>query len=296
MRSPTPSLAERVAVRSEAFVELSKLRIASLVLVSTAVGALLAARALSPLAFLGVLAGTLAAAGGANALNQVLERRLDARMRRTAKRPLPTGRLTPSEAAWFGVSAALVGVAVVGVFGSAWAAALTFATVLLYVAVYTPLKRITPWSTWVGAVPGALPPLIGAAAADGGAPTSALWLFAVVFFWQVPHFYAIAWRYREDYRAAGFPMRPVVDRSGRRTGSEGLAAAAAMVLCSLLPTLDGSLGLVHGGVALVLGVLFVAAVARFARRRSEATARGAFVASILYLPCLFAGLMLDRLV
>ena len=243
-----------------AYVDLTKPRIAVMVLVTVATGFVLGARGASnPSTLLLTLLGTGLVAGGASAWNQYLERFRDLRMRRTAGRPLPSGRLAPAEAAVFGV--ALGG-------RSAWrswswgptspSAAVALATFVLYVAVYTPLKPRTTLNTAVGAVPGALPPVIGWAAATGRLGVEAWALFLIVFLWQFPHFLAIAWIYRDDYARAGYKMLPTVDPRGAITGRQAAGYALALVPAGLLPTVVGLAGPCYFAGALVLGLFYLA--------------------------------------
>ena len=242
------------------------------------------------------LVGAGLVAAGGSALNQVLERRLDARMRRTANRPLPAGRIAPEEAAAFG--AGLSGSGLAYLLATVPTAALVAAAVTLvtYVLVYTPLKSVTVWNTVIGAVPGALPPVIGWCAARGwdGAGTSFA-LFAVLFLWQLPHFMAIAWMYRDDYAAAGLQMLPGIDSSGKRTASAMILTAAALV-----PT-GAIAGLAVGGWlsatgATIVGLYFLWRSFEFYWSRSDREARRVLRASLVYLPCVFALLLIDALV
>jgi protoheme IX farnesyltransferase len=239
------------------------------------------------------LLGTALLGGGGSALNQYWERRPDGAMSRTGSRPLPAGRLVPPAALWFGSILAAAGLALLLLAGwfPALLGALTFG---LYLFAYTPLKRVTPHSVFVGAVPGALPPLIGWAAAGGSLGAEAWALFAILFIWQVPHFMAIAWLYREDYRAAGFPMVSVLDRDGRLTALEMVWTTVILILASLAPAVLGFAGPWYLSGALLLGLGLFFAALRFARERTDARARQALRASIIYLPLLFLLLILDR--
>lgn len=288
--------AAQPASRSRAadFLELTKPRITFLVLVTAAVGYALGLRdGFEASAFVSMLAGTGLLSGGAAALNQYLERDADGRMERTRHRPLPAGRLAPEEALVFGLAISAAGLALLAVAG--WlAAALGLATAASYVLLYTPLKRVTSLCTVVGAVPGALPPMIGWAAARGELGAGAWALFAVLFLWQLPHFLALAWLYREDYARAGFPMLTVADRSGSSTGRQAVLYTAALLPVSLIAGSLASAGTGYLWAASALGLGFTACAAWFAWRRSAAAARSLFLASILYLPALFAVLVLDR--
>ncbi len=278
------------------FVELAKPRIAVLVLFTVGAGVLLASgRNVSFLVLLHTVLGTALVAAGASALNQWFERDSDALMRRTANRPLPSGRLQAIEVFVFGLALALGGVLYLTLSLNyllpALLAALTF---VLYVVVYTPLKRRTPLNTLIGAVPGALPPVIGWCAARGEFTREAGLLFAVLFLWQVPHFLAIAWMYRDEYARAGLLMLPVVDRGGQRTGQYMILYCVALLAVSLQPVLLGDAGLLYLGGASLLGLTFLATAIGFYRQRSHGRARRALRASLLYLPGLLALLLLDR--
>ena len=210
------------------YVALTKPRLNFLVVLTTAAGYFLGAPgSLDFWAMASAVVGTALVAGGAAVLNQVYERDTDALMRRTRMRPLPDGRVAPTDATLFGLALTGCGLMLLAARANSWAALLALATVVIYLIVYTPMKRISSLSTLVGAVPGALPPLIGWAASHGAASTGGGVLFAIVFLWQIPHFMAIAWLYRDDYRKAGFTMLPVVEPDGRRTGRQAVLYAAA---------------------------------------------------------------------
>jgi protoheme IX farnesyltransferase len=241
------------------------------------------------------MVGTALVAGGAAALNQVWERQTDGRMRRTLTRPLPGGRLNAGEATWFGVLLSATGLAQLAFGVNAMAASVAAATLISYVLVYTPLKLRTSLATLVGAIPGALPPVIGWAAATGRISLPALVLFGIVFLWQMPHFLAIAWLFRDDYARAGIPLLPVLEPDGRRTGQQALSYAAALWPVSLLPAVVGLAGVAYALVATVLGLLFIWLSFRFAQTRSMPNARTLFLFSITYLPLLLGALVADRL-
>jgi heme o synthase len=288
---------ERVQTRTAAdFVTLTKPRLNLLVLVTTLVGVYLAAPEGVPLAILvHTLVGTALVAGGAAALNQVWERDTDRLMRRTRMRPLPGGRLAVNEGAWFGVALSAIGLAELAIKVNVLSASVAALTLASYMLVYTPMKRRTSLSTLVGAIPGALPPVIGWAAATGSITLPALVLFGIVFFWQMPHFLAIAWIYRDEYAAAGIPLLPVLEPDGRRTGHQALLYAAALWPVSLMPTVVGLAGAPYTVVATALGFAFIALAFLFARERSPVTARRLFLFSITYLPLLWGALVADRL-
>jgi protoheme IX farnesyltransferase len=277
------------------YVELTKPRIAVVVLFTVAVGYLLAAGGKPELVPLWhTLFGTALVASGASALNQLLERHSDARMRRTEGRPLPSGRLHPAEVLVFGSALGVGGVFYLALMlRQPWAALVAAVTFASYVFVYTPLKRVTTLNTLVGAVPGALPPVIGWAAVRATASAEVVTLFLIVFLWQVPHFMAIAWIYRDDYARAGLRMLPVGDRAGRATGGAMVAYCLALLLVSLTPVLAGSAGAMYLAGALLLGLGFLACAAGFARSCTVAHARRVLRASLIYLPALLALLLLD---
>jgi protoheme IX farnesyltransferase len=293
---PETSVGAGTAQRFGDFVALTKPRLNLLVLVTTLAGLYLASPAGVDAGLLvNTLIGTALVAGGAAALNQVWEWRTDARMRRTATRPLPGGRLGIVEGTWFGVLLSVIGLAQLLIAVNATAAAVAGSTLISYVLVYTPLKPHTSLATLVGAIPGALPPVIGWSAATGRISLEALVLFGIVFFWQMPHFLAIAWLYRDDYANAGIPLLPVLEPDGRRTGQQALIYSAALWPVSLLPAAVGLAGIPYMIVATVLGLLFVWLALRFARERSMQTARALFLFSITYLPLLLGALVVDRL-
>ena len=258
-------------------------------LVTTAAGLYLAAPEGVPSAvLLHTLVGTALVAGGAAALNQVWERDTDALMRRTRRRPVASGRLRAPEGSWFGLALSAAGLVELAVGVNVISAAVAAFTLGSYVLVYTPLKRRTSLATLVGGVPGALPAVIGWVAATGALTLPALVLFGIVFFWQMPHFLAIAWLYRDDYAAAGIPLLPVLEPDGRRTGRQALLYSAALWPVSLMPPLVGLGGGAYTIVATVLGFMLLALSARFARDRS--TVSGAPVVPLFdHLPAAAAG-------
>src|SRR3982751_5567638 len=227
-----------------------------------------------------VLLGTGFVAGGASAFSQVIERALDALMRRTRTRPLPDQRLQPIDGILFGCAITLAGLLLIVAASNLLAAGVALATLVTYVAIYTPLKRRSSFGTVIGAIPGALPPIIGWAAIEGTLTVEAWTLFGIMFLWQLPHFLAIAWMYREDYARAGFPMLPVIEPDGRSTGWQAVVYAAALVPLSLAPTLMRMAGDVYFAGALVLGLGFLWLTIRFARTRAMQDARKVFFGSI----------------
>jgi protoheme IX farnesyltransferase len=276
------------------YLELTKPRVAVLVLFTVAIGALLATGfGTDPLRLWHTLLGTALVAAGASALNQFLERHSDALMKRTANRPLPSGRLLPAQVLLFGLSLGLGGIVYLAVaLQQVWAPAVAGFTFVSYVLVYTPLKRVTSLNTLVGAIPGALPPVIGWTAARGVLDVDVLALFLILFLWQVPHFLAIAWIYREDYGRAGLCMLPVADRTGL-TGRCMVIYCLTLIPVSLIPAALGTAGWVYVGGALVLGIAFLTCAVQFLQMRSLARARRVMRASLLYLPLLLALLLLD---
>jgi protoheme IX farnesyltransferase len=278
------------------FVALTKPRLNFLALLTTLAGLYLASPDGVPLGLLvHTLVGSALVAGGAASLNQALEHRTDALMRRTRQRPVPDGRIGLAESVWFGLFLSVAGIGELWFGANGVAAGVALVTHLSYVLVYTPLKTRTSLSTLVGAVPGALPPVIGWSAATGEISLPAIVLFGIVFMWQMPHFLAIAWMYRDDYAAAGIPLLPVTEPDGRRTGRQALLYAAALWPVSILPAVVGLAGVVYCVVATLLGMGFVSLGGAFARDRSLATARRLFFFSILYLPLLLLVLVIDRL-
>ena len=278
------------------FLALTKPRLNLLVLITALGGMYLAApQGVPPLTLLHALIGTALVAGGAAALNQVWERDTDGLMRRTRTRPVPDGRVHAVEGAFFGTVLALAGLIQLATGVNLISAAVAAVTLASYVLLYTPLKRRTWLSTLVGAFPGALPPVIGWSAATGEISAAAVALFAIVFFWQMPHFLAIAWLYREDYARAGLPLLPVLEPDGRSTGRQAFAYALLLLPVSIAPAALGLAGPVYVACAVALGAVLLLLSARFARERSTAAARRLFLASIIYLPVLWAVLVADRL-
>jgi protoheme IX farnesyltransferase len=277
------------------YVALTKPRLNFLVVVTSAAGYYLGAPPSAPLGEMAAaVAGTTLLAGGAASLNQVYERDTDGLMRRTRTRPLPDGRISSVDATIFGTILSAAGLAVLAAKTNLLAALLALATILIYLTIYTPLKRRSPAATLIGAIPGALPPLIGWAAAHGSVALGGAGLFAIVFLWQVPHFMAIAWLYRDDYGTAGFPLLPVIDPGGRRAGRQALIYAAALVPASAIPALAGVTGTVSLVATLVLGIVLLVLAGQFASERSDRTARRLFYASITYLPLVWIAMVADK--
>ena len=285
------------AARSRAsdFVALAKPRLNLLVVASALAGYVMAGgEMLDAIRVICTVAGTALVAGGASALNQVIERVPDSLMRRTRMRPMPDGRLQPFEGVAFGTTLVLAGLALLAAGVNLLSAAVALTTLLTYALIYTPLKRRTSFATVIGAIPGALPPVIGWAAARDSLSQGAWVLFAIVFLWQLPHFLAIAWMYREDYGRAGFPMLPVIEPDGRSTARQAVFYCAALLPVSLAPTLLGMASTVYFFSALGLGLLFLTLTLKFARTRAVADARRLFFGSIIYLPILWILMIAGR--
>jgi protoheme IX farnesyltransferase len=240
------------------------------------------------------LLGTLLVAGGTGTLNQYIERRFDAQMRRTARRPLAAGRIEPSRALWFGILLSCAGGIHLAAAVNALASLLAVLTLVSYLFLYTLLKRKTPLCTLIGALPGAMPPMIGWAAASGKLSLEAWVLYAMLFLWQFPHFMAIAWMYREDYARAGYLVLPLGERRGSFAAWQSLVPPLALLPLSLAPTILGHAGSVYLVGALLLSSTFLYFGARLALGRSNAIARRLLFASIVYLPVIFGLLVLDK--
>lgn len=276
------------------YLALTKPRITWLILMSTGIGYYFGHS--GPLDWLLVfhaLLGTALIASGTATLNQWYERDADARMKRTAGRPIPAGEVAPRNALLFGLALLVAGEIELALGVNPLTAWVGLATVVSYLLFYTPLKQRTWWSTTVGAFPGAAPPLIGFAAARGELTLEAWILFAIVFLWQFPHFYAIAWMYRDDYARAGIRMLPVVEPDGISTSRQIVLTAAILIPVSLLPSFYSMTGHWYLAAALILGGLFLKSAALCARQRTAAHARGVLKASVMYLPLLYLALLLD---
>ena len=278
------------------YLALTKPRVVAMVLVTTAVGFHLGSVG-SPLflRLLYTLAGTALAAAGTLALNQYMERDVDARMERTRHRPLPEGRVHPGEALGLGCALLVAGVALLALAVEPLAAVVTAAIAIIYLLLYTPLKRVSSLCSLVGAIPGALPPVAGWAAARGTLGPEPWILFAIMFLWQIPHTLAIGRLYRDDYARAGIRVLPVVDRDGRTTGVQAVTNCLALLPVAILPTLVGLAGAIYFLIALVLGLAFLWSAVGLARGGSTADARRLLFASLVYLPVLLAVMALDKL-
>jgi protoheme IX farnesyltransferase len=275
--------------------ELFKMRLTTLVLLTTLAGFYLGSRGpVSRGLMFSTVLGAALLAGGASALNQLLEREHDAKMRRTQDRPLPSGRLTPEAVLMIGGVCAGTGLVWLALAVNPLTALLGAITLGSYVFIYTPLKRVTTLNTAIGAIPGAMPPLMGWTAARGEISAEGWSLFAIICFWQLPHFLAIAWMYRDEYAKAGFVMLPVVDAGGERTGRQAFCHTLGLLPVSLAPFLYHLAGPVYLGGAMALGAAFIWCAFQFARQRTLLRARALFYASILYLPILFGLMVFDK--
>jgi len=281
--------------RLKDFVELTKPRVVIMILVTTLVGFYLGTLGVPDyIRLLHTLIGTALAAGGTLALNQLMEREADAKMQRTKLRPLPDGRLQPFDALVFGFVITVGGLIHLSLMVNTLSAAVTAAIVISYLFAYTPLKQKTSLCSTVGAIPGALPPVIGWAAARGSLDIEAWILFAIMFLWQVPHSLAIGWLYREDYARAGFRLLAVVDTDGKSMSYQIVANCFALLSVGLIPSLIGLTGSLYFFTALVLGGIFLWSGINLARSCSQTAARRLIFASLLYLPILLVIMMLDK--
>ncbi len=274
--------------------QLVKARLTFLVLITTGVGFYLARTPVDFGGLLHVLFGSALAAAGASALNQWWERDLDALMSRTRQRPVPAGRMRARNALMLGCALSAAGVIYLATLTNLLAASLAALTVIIYIFAYTPLKRLTTINTLVGAIPGALPPLIGWAAARGSLDFAAWTLFAILFIWQMPHFFAIAWMCRHDYECAGFRMLSRDDESGVRSASQAVLFCIGLLLIGGIPAFIGMAHPLYLVAELILGGAFTALAMRFHRAGNLGNARLLFLASIIYLPLLLAALMIAR--
>jgi protoheme IX farnesyltransferase len=278
------------------YLELTKPRLSLLSVVTALVGYFAARPGPDPRRVLFLALGASLAAGGVAALNQWIECDTDARMNRTAQRPIPTGRVATGSAFVLGWAMCFAALIMLFTQVGRLSALFTLLTIASYLGCYTPAKRTSRWSTEIGAVAGAFPPLIGWSAAEGGVSALGWILFGILFFWQIPHFMAIAWIYRSDYRAVNFPMLPVRDETGGKVARWSIAATACLVLVSLLPPLLGLASLWYGSWALAVGACFLWRAAAFLRAADrDAGARRLFLFSLAYLPLLLGALVADRL-
>ena len=277
------------------YIALTKPRITWLILMSTAIGFYFGAAAgWTWLTFLHTLVGTGLIASGTAALNQWYEAEADAKMKRTEGRPLPAGLISAAKALWFAIGLSILGFLELGLGNNWLTAGLGLFTLASYLFVYTPLKQRTPHSTTVGAIPGAMPPLIGYAAAHGSLTWDAWALYAILFVWQFPHFYAIAWMYREDYGNAGIRMLPVVDRDGTSTAWHIAVTSLLLIPVSLAPVFLSMTGKVYLAGAVAMGLFYLYLSAQTLRSLTFASARAVLLASVIYLPVLYVLLLLDH--
>ena len=292
--SSTAALAQ--PTKLGAYIALTKPDVSLLVLMTTGAGFYMGARGPMPwLHMLHVIFGTMMIAAGTAALNHYIERESDRFMRRTASRPLPTGQLTPAEALRFGLGLALAGAVDLYYSAGSIACLLGVFTSLSYLLAYTPLKKRTVWATFIGAIPGAIPPMIGWTAATGELGTGAWLLFAILFLWQFPHFHAISWMYREDYARAGILMLPVVDKDGTRTFRQIVLYAASLVAVSLLPAIMGFAGMLYFFGALVTCTGLVQVCLWAASAKTNTRAKWLMHATVLHIPILLGLMMYDKL-
>ncbi|RLE27775.1 MAG: protoheme IX farnesyltransferase [Acidobacteria bacterium] len=276
------------------YLEMSKARLSAMVVFSTIAGYLLSSRGAGHLDhLLWTALGTALAAFGASIFNQILETELDAKMERTQDRPLPSGRMPRGRAQIYGWASSVAGVVLLATFVNLLTSALALAVILVYTLVYTPMKIRTSANTLVGAVVGAVPPVIGWTAYSGRIEIGALILFGILFTWQVPHFLALAWMYREDYARGGFQMLPAVDALGRFTARTALVYALALQPLTLMVYAEGLSGITFLIIAQALGLAFAVAALPFYRERTRLTARRLFLASIIYLPLLLISMVGD---
>jgi protoheme IX farnesyltransferase len=285
-----------LASRANAYVALTKPDVSFLVLMTTAAGYYMGARgAVDWLHLVQTVFATLLIAAGTATLNHYIERESDRYMRRTASRPLPSGQLQPREALWFGIILSVAGAVDLYFTAGILASALGVLTSLSYLLAYTPLKKRTVWATAVGAFPGAIPPMIGWVAATGALDRGAWLLFAILFFWQFPHFYAIAWMYREDYARAGILMLPVVDREGTRTFRQIILTAIALVGVSLLPAVMGLAGVRYFFGALVVSTALVQVCLWASSSRTNVRAKWLMHATVMHIPLLLGLMIYDKI-
>jgi protoheme IX farnesyltransferase len=293
---PSSGIAASLPVRGEHLLALTKPGLTAMSVCTAAGGAYLAGGSdPSYSRILCTVLGTFLVGGGAVALNQFLERAYDAQMKRTERRPLPAGHVSPPTALLLGLALVSAGVLVLAATTNGLAAVLAIITVVTYVALYTPLKRFSHFATAVGGVPGALPPVIGWVAVRGTITIEAYILFLLLYLWQMPHFLSLAWMYREDYARGGYRLLPVFDHSGVTTSRLVVVYTAALIPASILLTASGMMGplFLYGGI--LAGVGFLVPSTQFIRDRSTVAARRVFLASLLYLPVILVLMVLDRL-
>ncbi len=294
-----PSASSKLWIRVADYIELTKPKIAVLALLTVSLGFALSAAEMGLHAnwwgLLGhAMLGIGLVAASSSAWNQLIEQQIDGRMLRTCRRPLPAGRLTRWEVTAFATLTAVVGLVWLACFVNLLTCGLAALTLVLYAGVYTPLKRYTVMNTVVGAIPGALPPVLGWTAAGGGLDFGAFALFAILFLWQFPHFMAIAWLYRQDYADGGLMMIPVTDPTGLKTGLTAIGYSLALLPVSWLPAQWGMAGVGYFGAATILGIWYFASSVQFLRYKTVSAARRLLWTSLLYLPALLGALVWDR--
>jgi protoheme IX farnesyltransferase len=277
------------------YLQLTKPRITFLVVLTTFIGFLLGSP--GPIEYgllFHTILGTAMVAAGASALNMVLESDTDARMRRTENRPIPSGRLSTIQGLSFGAVLSAAGLLYLVIFVNVLTSGLAAATLILYLFAYTPLKRKTSLCTVIGAIPGAIPPMMGWTAVQGSIGFQAWWLFCILFLWQLPHFLAIGWLYREDYARGGFPMLPVTDTDCVQTSRQVIINTIALIAVSLLPAFVGLSGRIYLAGAVILGIVFLMMGIRLSQTKSSLSARQLLLTSVVYLPLLLSLLVLDQ--
>jgi len=295
LEAQDPHLVSTLGRLASDFAELVKARLTLLVLLTTAVGFYLGAEPpVDYIALFHVVLGTAAAAAGAAALNQWWERRLDALMHRTRTRPIPAGRMRPLEAFALGVVLSIFGIGYLAIACNVLSAVLAAITITIYIFAYTPLKRMSTANTAVGAIPGAIPPMVGWAAARGTIDPGAWSLFAILFFWQLPHFFSVSWMYRDDYVRAGFQMISSGDETGTRSASQSVFFCMLLLLVSGIPAFIGIVSFTYLAVELILNGLFIFTAMRFLRTQTRTDARRLFLASIIFLPLLLITLVVTK--
>ncbi|MBI2618726.1 MAG: protoheme IX farnesyltransferase [Ignavibacteriales bacterium] len=307
MKNDGEAIATRIRGRSKVldYIELTKPELTGLSVLTALCGFYLASTSVDALLLLWTALGTFLVGGGAGALNQLVERNHDALMKRTERRPLPAGRLTPSQVASFGISSALVGVALLVLVVNPLTGALGILTLVSYLFLYTPSKRFTQHSTLVGAIPGALPPVMGWTAASNEINTGTWVLFGILFFWQMPHFLSLAWMYRKDYARAGYRMLTIFDEHGIRTSRHILVHCILLVSISLAATVIGLTGWMYAAGAVILGTGFLTVSFLFLKysqqtsgdssMKANKSSRQIFFASLLYLPALMFLMTVDKI-
>ncbi|AKD03570.1 heme o synthase [Pontibacter korlensis] len=284
-----------MANKATAYFQLLKFRLSLTVAFSSAIGFILGYPNSRWYDIALVMLGGILVTGAANIINQILEKDLDKHMKRTSNRPLPTGRVTVMEAAVYGVILGVAGTALLGMYFNPLAAALSLLSLVLYGFIYTPLKRISPICVFVGAIPGAMPPLIGWVAATGAIEVEAIILFGIQFFWQFPHFWAIAWVLDDDYKKAGFKMLPMAGGKNLKTAIQIMSYTLVLIPLSLLPLQFGMTGITSAMIAVVCGVLFLAQTFYLMRTCSKKAAMSIMFGSFLYLPIVQIAFVLDKL-